>query len=241
MRGPPLCPLLPLLLILNTSPVNPGKSPIPLYINTRPFHVPLKKKHLVSITESTASPTSEPSSAFNSYKNQRKVAGNNIKHHEKLFTEEEATTMAPDPTMTTYQSSNVPAYNCTECNDNELVRPVRSDSAPTYEPKSFKILSQILESANFTGSPLEAENLVRSRNDSQMSSLGSVDVVVSSGSGDSKSVDSKWNTSGLFPANARNNNRSSSVQRLGRTDAPMLNYIFDTYSTLNKHHHRNDR
>lgn len=137
----------------------------------------------------------------------------------------------------------------------KLLRPVRSDSErdPTPDPlfyelstnKSFKILSQIFESVNNASvSPyLEADNLVLNRNDTQMSSLGSVDVVVPSISGsDFKGVENKWNVSGgIFQVVNNPRNRSSYVQRLGRTDAPMLNYIFDTYSTLNKHHHRNDR
>lgn len=136
-----------------------------------------------------------------------------------------------------------------------LLRPVRSDSenSPTQDPlfyelsvnKSMKILSQIFESVNNASvSPvLEVDNLVLNRNDTQMSSLGSVDVVVPSIDGsDFKGLETKWNVSGgIFQVNSNQRNRSSYVQRLGRTDAPMLNYIFDTYSTLNKHHHRNDR
>lgn len=93
----------------------------------------------------------------------------------------------------------------------------------------FKVMSQVREGdagASTNGSASDVKQTMKS-------SLGSVAVVVPS----LARTEPHSAHGGAGPGR----NRTGGALRAGRTDAPMLNYIFDAYSTLNKHSHRNDR
>lgn len=90
----------------------------------------------------------------------------------------------------------------------------------------FKVMSQVREG--------DAGTNTSDGKQTMKSSLGSVALVVPSLGGMEPHP-----AQGVPGSGHGRNNRTG--LRSGRTDAPMLNYIFDTYSTLNKHSHRNDR
>lgn len=129
----------------------------------------------------------------------------------------------------------------------EIYDNIRTTHIEPSEKYDLRMLSQVYN-FNFTSSfsvnedpksKLEINNYVLSKNES-LKSLGSVDVMVPSLKGmELGPSKSDLNSSRGLEGNKMARNRSSSL--LGRTDSPMLNYIFDTHSTLNKHHHRNDR